>query len=68
MRVKEEIKKVCFNCGSTDQIKKFKGKFLCEKCLFWYDTEDSAKTNQSLPKQSHHLHRLGIGFQLNLQI
>ena len=31
---------VCYECGSTDEIKYFAGKQLCEKCLFWYDQEE----------------------------
>ena len=32
--------KICYECGSTDEIKYFGGKMLCEKCLFWYDYEE----------------------------
>lgn len=31
--------KVCYECGSTEDIKYFGGKELCEKCLFWYDSD-----------------------------
>lgn len=54
MKEKEETPKSCFNCGSTSHIKKFKGKWICEKCAFWYDTHDDAQPHISSPKLSHH--------------
>lgn len=37
--MKDRYYDVCYECGSTDEIKYFGGKKLCEKCLFWYDHE-----------------------------
>ncbi len=27
----------CYNCFSTDNVKKYGDKWICEKCAIWYD-------------------------------
>ena len=41
-----KAQKICFECGATDYIKYFAGKQLCEKCLFFFDTDGSEEDDE----------------------
>ncbi len=47
--IKEERYYSCFYCGSTFELRKFKEKWICEKCSFWYDTHPNDQPNKIPP-------------------
>ena len=30
---------LCCECGSTNKVKRFKHRNLCDRCIYWYDME-----------------------------